>query len=188
VRALALRQHYGRWWAFLVGIVLVLVTAAASEDSATIRVLPPSEPVHIEIPKIKASAPFVRLALGANGELETPRDPRTVGWYTESPSPGTLGPSIIAGHATWNDRPSAFFHVRSLRPGDDIRIQRADGTTAVFVVTKTATYAKNEFPTADVYGDVDRAELRLITCTGRYVEVTERYMANLVVYARLQTL
>jgi LPXTG-site transpeptidase (sortase) family protein len=157
-------------------------------NRATILVLPPSEPVHIDIPKIKASAPFVPLALSGTGQLETPRDPETVGWYTKSPSPGTLGPSIIAGHATWNDRPSAFFHLHSLRPGDDIRIQRADGTTAVFVVTKLATYAKNEFPTADVYGDVDRAELRLITCTGPYLDVTQRYTANLVVYARLQTL
>jgi LPXTG-site transpeptidase (sortase) family protein len=170
-----------------VGILLLLVTASVSEDRAEFLVLPPSKPVHMLIPKIKVSAPFVPLTLGARGELDVPRDPEAVGWYTKSPSPGTLGPSIVAGHATWNDKPSAFFRLRSLRPGDDIRIQRADGTTAVFAVTKTATYPKAEFPTSDVYGDVGDAELRLITCTGQYVADTQRYVENFVVYARLKT-
>lgn len=180
-----LGQHPRRWQALFVGILVVLVTASASEQRSVVPVLPPSDPVHIFIPKINVSAQFVSLGLGARGELETPSDPKTVGWYTKSPSPGTLGPSIVAGHVTWNDKPGAFFRLHSLRAGDDIRIQRADGTTAVFLVTKTAKYAKDEFPTSTVYGDVGRAELRLITCAGEYVEATQRYLENLVVYAQL---
>jgi sortase (surface protein transpeptidase) len=131
------------------------------------------------------SAAFVRLGLKPNRELETPNDPATVGWYEQSPSPGALGPSIIAGHVTWNRQPSAFFRLGSLRPGDQVHVRRADGPTVIFTVTKIATYAKDRFPTGDVYGDVDHPELRLITCGGEYVESSHRYLANVVVYARL---
>jgi len=117
--------------------------------------------------------------------METPTDPDTVGWYTKSPTPGVLGPSIVAGHVTWNRKPSVFFRLGSLRPGDHVRIRRADGGTAVFAVTKIATYPKDRFPTAEVYGNVGHAELRLITCGGEYDSSRHRYLANVVVYARL---
>jgi sortase (surface protein transpeptidase) len=117
--------------------------------------------------------------------METPRDPATVGWYTESPAPGALGPSIVAGHVTWNRKPTVFFRLGSLRPGDHVHIQRADGKTAVFAVTKIASYPKDRFPTAEVYGDIDHAGLRLITCGGEYVQSANRYLDNVVVFARL---
>jgi hypothetical protein len=147
--------------------------------------LGPSQPSRIMIPTIGVSATFVRLGLMPSGEMETPRDPDNVGWYTESPTPGELGPSIVAGHVTWNRNPSVFFRLGSLRPGDDVHIERADGKTAVFMVTKVASYPKDRFPTTEVYGDIDHAGLRLITCGGEYVKNAHRYLDNVVVYARL---
>jgi sortase (surface protein transpeptidase) len=127
----------------------------------------------------------VRLGLKPSGEMDTPKDPDTVGWYMKSPAPGVLGPAIVAGHVTWNRKPSAFFQLGSLRPGDHVHVRRADGRTAVFTVTKIAMYPKDRFPTAEVYGNVDYAELRLITCGGEYVEKRHRYLDNVVVYALL---
>jgi hypothetical protein len=147
--------------------------------------LAPAQPSRILIPRIGVSATFVRLGLRPSGEMETPRDPATVGWYTESPAPGALGPSIVAGHVTWNRKPTVFFRLGSLRPGDQVHIQRADGKTAVFAVTKIASYPKDRFPTAEVYGDIDHAGLRLITCGGEYVQSANRYLDNVVVFARL---
>jgi len=147
--------------------------------------LAPSQPSRILIPRIGVSAPFVPLGLKPSGEMETPEDPDTVGWYTKSPTPGVLGPSIVAGHVTWNRKPSAFFRLGSLRPGDHVHVRRGDGSTAVFTVTKIATYPKDRFPTAEVYGNVDHAALRLITCGGEYVSSRHRYLANVVAYARL---
>jgi sortase family protein len=152
---------------------------------STALALGPSQPSRIQIPTIGVSATFLRLGLKPSGEMETPRDPDKVGWYTESPTPGELGPSIVAGHVTWNRNPSVFFRLGSLRPGDDVHIKRADGETAVFVVTKVASYPKDRFPTAEVYGNINHAGLRLITCGGEYVKSAHRYLANVVVYARL---
>jgi LPXTG-site transpeptidase (sortase) family protein len=158
---------------------------SVSEQPKAVSALKPSRPSRILIPAIGVSAPFVRLGLKPSGELDTPTDPDTVGWYTKSPAPGVLGPSIVAGHVTWNRKPSVFFRLGSIRPGDQVRIRRVDGVTAIFAVTKIATYPKDQFPTDEVYGNVDHAELRLITCGGEYVESRHRYLDNVVVYARL---
>ena len=45
-------------------------------------------------------------------------------------------------------------------------------------------YAKDSFPSEKVYGDSERAELRVITCGGGYAEHTG-YRGNVVVYATL---
>ncbi len=47
------------------------------------------------------------------------------------------------------------------------------------------TYAKSDFPTDAVYGDIDHAGLRLITCGGAFDEATGNYRSNVVVFARL---
>jgi hypothetical protein len=161
-------------------------TAVSDRVKPSIAVpLAPSQPSRIMIPTIGVSASFVRLGLKPDGEMETPGDPDKVGWYTESPTPGELGPSIVAGHVTWNRNPSVFFRLGALRPGDRVQIRRADGKTAVFTVTKVASYPKDRFPTTEVYGNVNHAGLRLITCGGEYVKSAHRYLANVVVYARL---
>ncbi len=47
------------------------------------------------------------------------------------------------------------------------------------------TYAKSDFPTDAVYGDIDHAGLRLITCGGFFDEDTGDYEDNVVVFAEL---
>jgi len=56
---------------------------------------------------------------------------------------------------------------------------------AVFTVTSVRTYAKDQFPTAAVYGPVPDAELRLITCGGVFDRSTGSYLSNVVVFARM---
>jgi len=45
--------------------------------------------------------------------------------------------------------------------------------------------AKSHFPTSQVYGNVDRPELRLITCGGTRVSDGGGYPDNVIVYASL---
>jgi hypothetical protein len=52
-------------------------------------------------------------------------------------------------------------------------------------VTKIRKFAKDEFPTAAVYGPVPDAELRLITCGGIFDRSRGSYLSNVVVFARL---
>jgi hypothetical protein len=66
-------------------------------------------------------------------------------------------------------------------------VTRADGRTVVFTVDRVARFSKSRFPTQAVYGAIDHAGLRLITCGGTYDESEHRYLDNVVVFARLET-
>ncbi|MFW6188148.1 MAG: sortase domain-bontaining protein, partial [Actinomycetota bacterium] len=89
------------------------------------------------------------------------------------------------GHVNATDGgPGVFAGLRSLAPGDRIEVTREDGTTAVFAVDRGEAYAKDAFPTLEVYGNTAGPELRLITCDG-HDPATGLFDDNYVVYAKL---
>ncbi|MFJ4970697.1 class F sortase [Streptomyces sp. NPDC088755] len=147
--------------------------------------LPPSRPVGITIPSLEVTSDLEQLGLGKNRAMETPKDPDKAGWYRPGATPGAVGPSVIAGHVTWDRSPAVFFRLAELEPGDRIEVRREDGTTAVFTVDRTAVYPKDDFPTVEVYRNLDHAGLRLITCGGDFSPQDSRYADNVVVYASL---
>lgn len=160
------------------------------EDSAGVVLLPTAQPTSISIPKIGVDADVMRRGLRDDGTMEVPphapRPESRAGWYQHSPTPGALGPSIIIGHVdSERDGPSVFFELRRLTKGDTIEVKRADGVTAVFTVEHTAQYSKDRFPADEVYGNLDHAGLRLITCGGVFDRDALAYEDNIVVYARL---
>lgn len=145
-----------------------------------------SEPVSLSIPAINASSPTLEdLKLDSDGVMTTPDDPDKAGWFTPSPPPGVHGVSVIAGHVTWNEDRSVFFRLGELRKGDRVEVQRKDGITAVFEVTKIGEFPKNEFPTEAVYQPVGHPALRLITCGGAYDEASSNYLSNVIVWAKM---
>ncbi|MFJ8657923.1 hypothetical protein [Streptomyces sp. NPDC093795] len=60
---------------------------------------------------------------------------------------------------------------------------RADGTRAVFRVRELEQVDKDAFPTAEVYGDNARPELRGVTCGGGLVD--GHGPGNIILYADL---
>ncbi len=144
-----------------------------------------ARPVWLSVPAIGVRTSLVNLGLRENGTLQVPSSTAVAGWYTGSPRPGTVGATVIAGHVDSRSGPGIFFWLRALRPGDHVYVGRADGTMAVFTVTAVRQFAKNQFPTAAVYGPVPDAELRLITCGGVFDRSLGSYLSNVVVFARL---
>jgi sortase (surface protein transpeptidase) len=124
------------------------------------------------------------LGLGADGSLDVPPSGFPAGWYTGGPTPGELGPAVIAGHIDFNG-PGVFYHLHNLKPGDKITVTRADGSQPAFRVTRVAKFPKNQFPTKLVYGNIDHPGLRLITCGGTFNSQTGHYQDNIVVFADL---
>ncbi len=115
--------------------------------------------------------------------LVPPSDFARAGWFTGSPAPGATGPAVIAGHVDSRQGPAVFFRLAELEPGDEVLVDRADGTTVRFTVTSVDRYPKDEFPTEQVYGPTPRAELRLITCGGEFDPDERSYRDNVVVSA-----
>jgi LPXTG-site transpeptidase (sortase) family protein len=148
---------------------------------------PVAPPVSLTIPVIGIKTNLVHLGLAADGTLQVPSSTTAAGWYTGSPRPGDTGAAVIAGHVDSYQGPAVFFRLRLLRPGDQVYVSRADGSTAVFRVTGVQQYAKSQFPTVSVYGAVPDAELRLITCGGTFDAATGHYLSNVIVFATLVT-
>lgn len=118
--------------------------------------------------------------------MEVPDKPDVVGWYKLSPTPGELGPSVMVGHLDWyNNQKGVFYNLNKLEIGDEVRIQREDGTVAVFRVSGKEAYDQNNFQGDKVYGAINHAGLRLITCMGDFLRSEGHYSENLVVYADL---
>ena len=149
-------------------------------------VLPAATPYKLRIPAVDITAPFeTPLDLTDEGGVVVPEAFDAVGWYKYSPTPGELGPSVVLGHVDSNTGPAIFWNLKNLKVGEEIYIDREDGTTATFSVTKLENHTQGSFPTSKVYSDIDHAGLRLITCSGLYNYRTLRYSHNLIVYAAL---
>ena len=146
--------------------------------------LPSSAPRRLRIPAIGVATDVVDLGLTEAGELEVPAGAFPAGWYAGSPTPGTLGPAVLAGHVSYDGTPGVFERLSEVVVGDRVSVLRADGRVADFRVTRTRHYPKTRFPSEAVYGDLGHAGLRLITCGGLDA-ATSTYRDNVVVYARL---
>ena len=154
-------------------------------DEVTGPILAESVPRVVSIPRIGVTSRLVPLGLEGDGTMEVPINAADAGWYTRGPTPGALGPAVIAGHVAWNGESGVFSALVELREGDRVQVRRGDGTTAVFSVQAVRRFAKAQFPTRAVFGAVDHSALRLITCGGLYDDSTNRYLDNVVAFAEL---
>jgi sortase (surface protein transpeptidase) len=145
--------------------------------------------VSLNIPAIGASSDLLNLGLNGDGTIATPpidEKDSHAGWFDQSPEPGTLGPAILLGHIdSAKYGPAIFYDLGKLVPGDTVEVTRSDGTVAIFAVDGVREYQKDQFPTLQVYGNLDHAGLRLITCGGVFNNDTGHYESNIVVFASL---
>ena len=170
-------------------VVAAPVTAAGL--APVVRALPAvmaqSRPVRVLIPAIRVDSELMSLGLQADGTLQVPAAGFPAGWFTGAPTPGERGPAVIAGHVDWGGSPGVFYDLRKVVVGDEISVVREDGSTAVFRVQQVGQFPKDAFPTDAVYGDLDHAGLRVITCGGDFDHAAHSYVDNTVVFADLVT-
>jgi hypothetical protein len=143
-----------------------------------------SVPVRLQIASIGVDSRLMDLGLLADGSMQVPPGGFPAGWFTGAPTPGELGPAIIAGHVDMKG-PGVFYNLHSLKTGDRVTITRKDGSTPVFRVTRVEQFPKDQFPTKLVYGNIDHAGLRLITCGGTFNRQSGHYEDNIVAFANL---
>ncbi|MDH6221874.1 class F sortase [Streptomyces pseudovenezuelae] len=162
--------------------------ASVPPPAKSVAALGRSVPVGLKIPAIGVDTSVMQLGLAADGTVEVPPIAAhdRAGWYRHSPTPGQTGPSVILGHVTVGSYGDGVFrHLGELNRGDKVVARLENGKSAVFAVTAVQTVAKADFPTDEVYGDVDRPELRLITCGGP--RTGDGYQDNVIVFATLST-
>jgi sortase A len=87
------------------------------------------------------------------------------GHFPESPLPGQLGNSAVAGHRTTHGQP--FFRVNELRPGDPIIVTTLTGRY-VYAVDDVVIIDADDYVSAVPTDDWTRATLTLVSCHPRY--------------------
>jgi hypothetical protein len=166
--------------------------ASAAGNIGPARVTGPtlrhSPPVSVSIPAIGVRSKLLRLGRNADGAMQVPNldtQADEAAWYKYSVTPGQAGPAVIEGHVDSYQGPAVFFRLGALKPGDRIDVTLADGITAVFRVTGVREYAKDKYPANVIYGHVNYAALRVITCGGDFDSSTGHYLSSVVVFASL---
>ncbi|PWI07809.1 class F sortase [Streptomyces sp. NWU339] len=153
------------------------------------RPLGEAPPQRLDIPGLDVRAPVVARGLDGRGALDPPPfdRPGTVGWYADGVTPGASGTALVVGHVDTETRPAVFYKVSTLRPGQKIRVVRADAEVAEFTVEDIQVLPRDGFDARQAYGPrrSGRAELRLVTCGGSFDEARHRYTANVIVSAYL---
>lgn len=149
-----------------------------------IKPLSRSVPTHITVPSVGIDVPIMTVGRDSQGSIQMPPlFDWTTGWYKYSPTPGQIGPSIIVGHVDTYKGISVFWRLRDIKKGDIISISRSDGSKVRFKVTALKQFNQSNFPTQQVYGNIQYPGLRLITCGGAFDRQTASYTQNTVVYA-----
>jgi len=143
-----------------------------------------SIPVRLQIAVIGVDSALMPLGLRTDRSMEVPPSGFPAGWYTGGPTPGELGPAVIAGHVDMKG-PGVFYRLHSLKTGDQVILTRADGSKPVFRITRVAQFPKSRFPTQQVFGNIDHSGLRLITCGGSFNSQSGHYEDNIVAFADL---
>lgn len=144
-----------------------------------------SPPIAVSIPSIGVSSHLLSLGRNADGTVQVPDSFHIAGWYNGSVTPGQLGPTVILGHVDSTAGPGIFFRLGALHPGDQVSVNRLDGSVVTFTITGVREYPKNQFPTLDVYADTPVPTIRLITCGGAFDRATQHYVSNIVAFGQL---
>lgn len=166
--------------------VVAPTTPIPTAPSSVNYSLAKSDAVRLEIPDIDVNAPVIIVQRHEDDTMQVPNNLEQIGQYRFAPTPGEIGPAILTGHAGVPGRPAVLWRLRELTPGKRIRITRADGTVATFRVDEVKNVSQDQsFPTDEVYGNTNNAQLRLITCGGSFNYLTRRYSENTVVFASL---
>lgn len=147
-----------------------------------------SSPSRLLIPSIGVDAPVENIGVLSNGDLATPtQNPwGGVGWYHLGPHPGQSGSAVIAGHL---DRPggapAVFWNLRNMQPGDIVTVMAGKSAPLRFRVTQVASYAPNQAPLQEIFGNSGGKYLNLITCAGDWIPTQHQTTLRLVVYTTL---
>ncbi|MFF8409367.1 class F sortase [Streptomyces omiyaensis] len=148
---------------------------------------PPAVPApsSVRIPRLRLRAPIDPVGVAPDGQVVVPEDPDRVGWYRFSPSPGAgAGSSVIVGHVDATGRGLGVLAALSeVREGDQVAVDRQDGSTVAYRITSRRTVAKNALGESGAFRREGLPTLTLITCAAPYLRDNGGYQNNLVVTA-----
>ncbi len=143
-------------------------------------------PERIIIPKIDLDAHIEQVGLTFKGNMGTPKNFLSTGWYKYGTIPGSLGSAVIDGHVSDGfNLPGVFSDLHELQVGDDIYVRTNSDRMLHFVVVDVKSYPYKEVPREELFNKADAPRLNLVTCEGDWLGEEETAEKRLIVYSRL---
>ncbi len=149
--------------------------------------VPPEMPRYLLIPKISVKSRVYPVGINKSGAIGVPGNVHDVAWFNQSSLPGNKGTSLIDGHVSSWTANGVFYDLKKLRVGDEVLVQKGNGTILHYKVSKSQVYdAKTIDMNSILNSSSNSSALDLITCTGSVVAGTNEFSQRLVVFTVLQ--
>jgi hypothetical protein len=170
----------------LLATLLAMYSMPVVDASSPTQVVPSGWPQALIIPRLRLVAPVEDLSLSKITEEMAPYKWGDVGWYSRGPRPGDEGRASLFGHLDSYCCPAAFYQLRVLKAGDQVKIVYRHNQAINFRVMWQNTYPNAKVPLSWIYGRARERGLILMTCTGVFHPgAGGGYDHKLMVYARL---
>jgi len=140
-------------------------------------------PRALYITKIGVAARILPMSVNKDNSIQAPINIFDAGWYTGSVKPGEKGATLVDGHSTADGR-ALFGKLNKLVIGDQIQLEKGDGTRLTYRVVQTETVDKNAVDMKKLllpYAGAQRA-LNLITCSGAWNSAENTLAQRTIVY------
>ncbi len=146
----------------------------------------PIIPGRLIIPSIGVNAVVKALGLEPDGKMDVPDNFTEVGWYKLGTKPGDVGSAVMGAHVDNGGSVNGVFkNLKNLAIGDEISVADESGKMLTFRVSEKRVLDYREKSTGDIFGNVGKKRLNLITCHGTYMPSVDTYNQRLIVFADL---
>lgn len=135
---------------------------------------------------LKVAARILPMSVTIDGNIQAPRNINDAGWYSGSVKPGEPGAVFIDGHASGASRQGLFGYLYTLKPGNELQVEKGDGSRLTYRVMKVDTVALDAVDMKKVlqpYEGVTNG-LNLMTCTGAWVNSEKTYDQRVIVWTQ----
>ncbi|RMI01032.1 class F sortase [Cellulomonas triticagri] len=146
-------------------------------------------PVRVTIPGRSVDVPVDPVGVAPDGQMAIPPLAERAGWYRFGADPGDpQGTTVVAAHvdSVASRGTGPFVRLAEVEPGDEVRVDSADGSVRTYVVDAVVQVPKSEARWPDVFTRDGPPRLALVTCGGVFDRDTRHYRDNVLVTAVLR--
>jgi len=145
----------------------------------------PDMPRYFKMSQYGINARVLPMGVDKSGAIQTPGNVHDVGWYNASSKPGEGGAVLLDAHVSSWTAKGVFYHLKDLKAGDTVQVERGDGQLFTYKVVKTEVYDRDKVDMTAALLPITKGKggLNMITCTGKVIPGTNEFDKRLVVFA-----
>lgn len=153
---------------------------APTESAIKSYFVAPEEARYLRIPKFGITSRIKPVGKTNEGKVAVPGSVHDVGWYNQSQSINSpSGAMFLVGHVSGPTQKGVFHKLNQLTTGDQIVIEKGDGTEVAFQVIDQNSYNVNSVDMGralSTHKDYSsKLNINLMTCSGGFDPTSQSY-------------